>query len=240
MEEKKVLLVTSRSASSSKEKLAFRADVEPTRTIKGKSLAKKMSEMLNITEFEALMAIAHVDAFIKQALQEGMRLDFEYATYYPSLSAALPSIDADPETSGVKPIGAVTPRKALRDLLKGSIALKNSHKTSRAIKFYVWNLTRKSSKSVRAGDDLYCFANGFKTSQWGVDDFVSLEVHTAAGSKVVQKARITSTDEKKGYIHFTFDEPLVAGRKYFIVVNSREGQGQSYQYRRHRYQFTGV
>ena len=155
-------------------------------------------------------------------------------------SAALPSIDADPETSGVKPIGAVKPRKALRDLLRRSIALKNSHKTSKAIKFYVWNLTRKSAKYVHEGDDLYCFANGLKASQWGADDFVSLEVHTAAGAKVVQKARITGTDEKKGYIHFTFDEPLVAGRKYSIVVNSREGQGQNYQYRRHRHQFTGM
>ena len=238
-EHKTVLKVTTRTTSASKQRSAFQAVVEPVRTLAGSSLIKEMSEYLHIGTFEAEIMLARLEGFITESLRQGYRLDFNLATFYPKLSNSIPSVDSDPNAHA-KPMAAVKGRKALRNLIKDSIIFKNSEVATREVKFYVWNETRNTERAVHQGDDMRFFATGMKATDFGGDDFVALEVHTAAGSKEVQRAKITSVDTKKEYVHFTFEEPIDAGRNYFIVISSREGKGEKYQARRHRTAVKGV
>ena len=233
------LKVTTRTTSASKERGAFQAVVEPAKTLSGKALIKEMSEYLHIGTFEAEIMLARLEGFITESLKKGYRLDFGLTTFYPALSNSLPSIDADPNEHAT-PVAAVKGRRVLYDLIKNSISFRNSEVKTREVRFYVWNETRNSGNAVRQGDDMRFFVMGMKFADFGGDDFIALEARTATGTKELQRAKITSVDTKKGYIHFTFEEPIAAGRNYHIVISSREGKGEKYQPRRHRTQVKGV
>lgn len=106
---------------------AFQAEVVPHNTYEGTELYARLSDFLGYGKdgYRARSLVQNVEAFIRQELEQGNRLDFGLVSFFPKLSAALPTQDADPDEAGLFVRGGVKARKALSASMADHLLAKN-------------------------------------------------------------------------------------------------------------------
>ena len=97
----------------------FQASLELDDTLEMDEIAARWAERsglrLNLTQ----MVLTSLSEFIIGELSEGRQLNFDLVSFYPRLSGALSSRDADPGNEDVYVRGAVKARRKLMEGLSG-------------------------------------------------------------------------------------------------------------------------
>lgn len=115
-----------KDASSVAKGSSFQADIIPALTYEGEELYQKLAEFMQLANSsQAEQIVGGMENFIKSELKKGNRLDFGLVSFFPRLSSALPTRDADPAQEGIFARGAVKARKALSASLEEDVVVEN-------------------------------------------------------------------------------------------------------------------
>ena len=79
----------------------FQAILTPVDEIKGDELVNQLAQYSGIKPGQARIQLTALEGFVLDMLAQGKRLDFGLVSFYPRLSGALSSRDADPSVDGL-------------------------------------------------------------------------------------------------------------------------------------------
>ena len=213
----------------------FKALLKPVQVLSEKDIARAMAaDFYGNNLAQAQFALLAVSGVIERKLSEGCQLDFEYATFYPKLSAGLTARDVDPIADDVFAQGAVRARAPLRNLLKEKILPLNP---------LCRNVTRiyGVSSELRRGEvivpeiKIYVVGDEILVRPECEDEGFYLEKRSSKRANralwiSVAKAEVLKSDSNSAELVFHGD--LGAGSDYRLVVATRSGKSLDYAVRR--------
>ena len=94
----------------------FQADLAPAEILDEDAIIAQWTASTAISQIQAKTMLTSLECFIMDALGKGHQLNFSLASFYPRLSGALSTRDADPDADALYVRGAV---KARRPLVEG-------------------------------------------------------------------------------------------------------------------------
>ena len=209
----------------------FQADMEPTDTLSGTELVTRWAESAGLKPILAQTVLTGLEGFILQELAAGRRLDFNLVSFYPRLSGALSSRDADPESDGLFVRGAVKARRELVNGLKRSLEAENSLAVTRPRISNVLDRTTDKFDVIAAGHELSAVGREIQIDLSRDDEGVWLEKETRKGAVTIARARVLESSLINTV--FVFDDPIPRG-KYFVTLCTRCGRGADYRVARCR------
>lgn len=204
----------------------FQASIKPQTILSGKELIRRWAEFSRSNASVAKATLDMLEGFILNELGEGNRLDFGLVSFYPRLSGALSSRDADPETDDLFVRGAVKARRELVYGLKSSLEAENDLATVHSRIFNVFDKDVQRFDVLAAGHVLSVSGLDIPIDSARPDECVSLEKRTHEGYVRIAKARILNTSSI--VIEAVFDEAIQRG-KYVLAVYTRCGKGTDYK-----------
>jgi len=223
-----------RSKASREGLQAYQAEVEPRATYIGSELHKRLAAFLGYGEegvYRAKMMVDSLESFVRQELEQGHRLDFGLVTFFPKLSAALPTRDADPGDVGVYVRGAVKARKSLSASLEDHLVAKNPVAGDPIWIGSAYNETLKTYDEVVRGTVLSIACSHMTIDPSCPDEGVWLEKPIKRrGQKHIPLARAEIVELAACQIRCRFAELPRPGR-YNLVVGTRGEKGPSYKLR---------
>ena len=204
----------------------FQSEVETAGVLGVAEIAERWAESMALKPGMAKTMIGSLEECILDALSDGYQLNFGLVSFYPRLSGALPSRDADPETEGLFVRGAVKARRPLLNGLKDSIDAVNSYSTVRPRLFSVYDKDAERFDRISEGHILSASGRDIQMDPQDPEEGVWIERRTKRGYEPVMKAKILNSDH--GRVEFTYDFSLPP-RKYLIAVHTRCGRGKDHK-----------
>jgi len=148
---RRVVVRSREKAAVSGEKQAFQAEIVPNAILSGEELYEKLGNRTAFGAARVKLAVMMIESFIKEELADGNRLDFGLVSFYPRLSRALPTRDADPLSEGIDVFGAVKARRELKDTVHGKLDPENELSNVRPRLYGTWNDESKADDVIVAG-----------------------------------------------------------------------------------------
>ena len=227
----KIKVVTRQKAVRGK----FQAELVPYRTLSEGEFVEWWSSRSAIRAETLRLALATIGEGIQEALASGYRVELGLATFYPHLSGALSSRDADPEMDGRYVRGAVMARRALVDCLRQKLDPVNTLASLRVRLFSVVDTEATRPGTIAAGHKLHIIGENIPVVAGRPDEGVWLEKRMRRGLVRVATARILSSSIT--LLEAVFDN-LPPHGKYNLIVGTRCGRSTDYKIVRCRYAVT--
>lgn len=218
----KIKVVTRQKAIRGK----FQAELVPYRTLSEDEFADWWSHRSAIHAETLRLMLTTIGSGIREALANGFRVELGLATFYPHLSGALSSRDADPEMDGQHVRGAVMARRALVECLRDRLDPVNSLASLRVRLYSVTDMDATRSNTIVAGHTLQVIGENIPVEAERPDEGVWLEKRTRHGAVRVATARIVSSSLK--VLRVVFDSVPPRG-KYNLIVGTRCGRTTDYK-----------
>ena len=209
----------------------FQAELTPTDVLTVDDIAERWAAYSGQPQGLAKAKLNGFENFILDLLAAGYRLDFELATFYPRLSGALSSRDADPESDGVFVRGAVKARRPLINGLKQRLVAVNAQKTSRVRIYSVYDRETGRAGEVTQGHTISISGTDIPIDATREDEGVWLEkrIHQGARNRTytkVARARVVKSDVSLA--EAVFDDPIQHGT-YLLTLYTRCGRGTDFK-----------
>lgn len=228
-----------KDASSVATGSSFQADVVPAQTYEGEELYRKLAEFLQLSNSsQAEQIVCGIEGFIKSELKKGSRLDFGLVSFFPRLSAALPTRDADPAQEGIFARGAVKARKALSASLAGDVVVENPQAVDALRIVAVMDNEDKDSSydRFRLRHEVGILNHNFRITidPSHEDERIWLEkpIKRWHQERVpLAYAQYLSTDQDGWKIRCKFADNAVRPGKYTLCISTRAGKGLDYRLR---------
>ena len=201
----------------------FQAILTPVDEIKGDELVNQLAQYSGIKPGQARIQLTALEGFVLDMLSQGKRLDFGLVSFYPRLSGALSSRDADPSADGLFVRGAVKATRKLANSLKGKL---------RAVAIYnVFDRDANTFDVIAADHVLSISGNNIQIDSSRDDEGVWLvkRLHVSKRNhtyETVARARVTKSDVS--IAEAVFPGPLPRG-KYLLEVHTRRGNGADFK-----------
>lgn len=227
----KIKVVTRQKAIRGK----FQAELVPYRTLSEGEFAEWWSLRSAIHAETLKLMLMTIGSGIREALASGFRVELGLATFYPHLSGALSSRDADPEMDGKYVRGAVMARRALVECLRQRLDPVNSLASLRVRLYGVSDTKTTRSGTIAAGHKLHVIGENIPIVAGRPDEGVWLEKRTRHGSIRVATARILTSSV--AFLEVVFDN-LPRRGKYNLIVGTRCGRTTDYKIVRCRHAVT--
>jgi hypothetical protein len=221
--ERKTLSVMVRNRKSAKK---FQADIKVVDRLGINEIAEQWAESASLKPVMAKTVIGSLEEFILQMLADGKQLDFGLVSFYPRLSAALPSRDSDPAAEGLFVRGAVKARRALCNGLRDKIDAVNSASSIRPRIFSIYDMETKRFDQIAAGHRISAAGRDIPIDPEDPQEGVWIERRTKRGYERMMKAKLLHSDVTRVEFMLDFDLPP---RKYMIAVQTRCGRGKDYK-----------
>jgi len=209
----------------------FQASLTPVEVLNGKELVNQLAKYSNVQSGQARIQLTVLEGFILDMLAKGKRLDFGLVSFYPRLSGALSSRDADPEADGLFVRGAVKATRSLTNALKGKLRAVNEPEADSAIISNVFDRNANTFEVIAADHVLSISGRNIKIDPMRDDEGVWLVKRRHIGKRshayeVIAHARVTQSDD--GVAEVIFPGPLPSG-KYLLEVRTRRGNGPDFK-----------
>ena len=209
----------------------FQAILTPTEIIKGNDLVERLAKYSNSQPGQAKIQLTILESFILDMLAKGNRLDFGLVSFYPRLSGALSSRDADPEKDGLFVRGAVKASRALTNALKGKLHAINARKTDSALINNVFDRDANTFDVIAADHVISISGQNIQMDPAQDDEGAWLVKRRHIGKRKhayepVARACIRKSDF--GVAEVVFPGPLSRG-KCLLEVRTRCGNGTDFK-----------
>lgn len=204
----------------------FQASLEPVEVLEIDEIAARWAERsglrLNLTQ----MVLTSLSEFIMSELADGNQLNFDLVSFYPRLSGALPSRDADPETEDLYVRGAVKARRKLMEGLKQKLDPVNSLSVVKPRIYSIYNRDSKRYDVFAAGESLSVSGTDVEFDPSQSDEGVWLEKRSTHGYVRVAAARVL--ENRLDHVVAVFDEPVPPG-VYALAIYTRCGRNTDFK-----------
>ena len=209
----------------------FQAILTPVEEIKGEELVNQLAQYSGVRSGQARIQLAALEGFILDMLAQGNRLDFGLVSFYPRLSGALSSRDAEPSADGLFVRGAVKATRALTNALKGKLRAVNATAADAAVIYNVFDRDANTFDVIAADHVLSISGNNIQIDSSSDDEGVWLvkRLHVSKRNhtyETVARARVTKSDVS--IAEAVFPGPLPRG-KYLLEVHTRRGNGADFK-----------
>ena len=211
----------------------FQASLELEETLEMDEIAARWAERsglrLNLTQ----MVLTSLSEFIIGELSEGRQLNFDLVSFYPRLSGALSSRDADPVTEEVYVRGAVKARRKLMEGIKRNLDPVNALALVKPRIYSIFNRDADRYDIVGAGQVLSINGTDIQFDPAKEDEGVWLEKRGVRGFARVAAARII--ENALDHVVAAFDEPPSSGA-YSLAIYTRCGRSADFKVVRCRHE----
>ena len=209
----------------------FQAILTPVDEIKGDELVNQLAQYSGIKPGQARIQLTALEGFVLDMLSQGKRLDFGLVSFYPRLSGALSSRDADPSVDGLFVRGAVKATRKLANSLKGKLRAVNVTATDAVAIYNVFDRDANTFDVIAADHVLSISGNNIQIDSSSDDEGVWLvkRLHVSKRNhtyETVARARVTKSDVS--IAEAVFPGPLPRG-KYLLEVHTRRGNGADFK-----------
>jgi len=210
---------------------AFQAALKPVDVLTMDEIAERWASYSGQPQGMAKSHLIGLESFILDQLAKGYRLDFGLVSFYPRLSGALTSRDADPEADGLFVRGAVKARRALVNGLKRRLVAENAQATSRVRIYSVFDRETSRYSIVTPGHTLSISGNDIIIDPTRDDEGIWLEKRLHVNSRrhsytKVARGRILKSDIALAEV--VFDEAIPKGA-YLLTLYTRSGRGTDFK-----------
>lgn len=220
---RKELVVTPRNTASGGK---FQADLAPTDILDETLIAERWAQSAAISVTQAKTMLASLEGFILESLGDGFQLNFNLASFYPRLSGALSSRNANPESEALYVRGAVKARRPLMEGIKAKLKAVNRTSVGGSTIYNVLDKEAQKFDVFASGHTLSAIGHDLAFDPSRDDEGLWLERRMKKhGIVKVAKAKMLTMD--KDHLEFVFDDPVPSGT-YFIAVYTRNGKGLGY------------
>ena len=228
MEERQSIKATVRANAAAGK---FQASLTPVEVVKGKELVNQLAKYSNVQSGQARIQLTVLESFILDMLAKGKRLDFGLVSFYPRLSGALSSRDADPEADGLFVRGAVKATRTLTNALKSKLRAVNTPEANSVIINNVFDRDANTFEVIAADHVLSISGQNIKIDPTRDDEGVWLVKRRHIGKRkhayeVIARARVTQSD--MSVVEVIFPGPLPSG-KCLLEVRTRRGNGTDFK-----------
>ena len=221
--ERKSLYISTRKTSMNRK---FQADIRVNEVLEVDEIAERWAESNAIKPSLAKSMIRSLEDYIIDALADGCQLNFSLATFYPRLTGALSSRDADPESENLYVRGAVRARRSLVYGLKDKVEAVNSLSEVRPRFFTIFDTVSKKFDEVATGHEMSAAGTDIDIDPTRPDEGVWLERRKNNGYEKVMKARLVSSDCGKAVFVFEGEMPP---QKCAVAIYTRCGRSTDYK-----------
>ena len=204
----------------------FQASLEPVEVLEMDEIAARWAERSGLRFNLTQMALTSLSEFIMSELADGNQLNFDLVSFYPRLSGALPSRDADPETEDLYVRGAVKARRKLNVGLKQKLDPVNSLSVVKPRIYSIYNMDSKRYDVFAAGESLSVAGTDVEFDPSQSDEGVWLEKRSAHGYVRVASARVLENALDHAVV--VFDEPVPPG-VYALAIYTRCGRSTDFK-----------
>ena len=206
----------------------FQADLTPSEVLNEDAVAEQWAASAAMSLVQAKTALASLECFITESLGKGWQLNFKLVSFYPRLSGALSTKDADPTAEALYVRGAVKARRPLMECAKDKLKAVNAAAPgdTPAI-FSILDKDTGKGDSFAPGHVLSAVGFGLAFDPSRDDEGVWLEQRSKKQG-VVQAAKARMLKIENGHLEFVFDAPVERG-KYLVAVYTRSGKGTDYK-----------
>lgn len=211
----------------------FQAELEPTEELEADEIAARWSEKSGLRPNLTRLALASLSEYILDELSEGRKLNFDLVSFYPRLSGALPSRDADPEVEDIYVRGAVKARRKLMEGIRKNLDPINRLSVSRPRVFNVLDRDVSRFDVIAAGHVLSVSGREIDINPSREDEGIWLEKRTGRGFVRVARARIQESAPDHALIVF---DDAIERRLYSISVYTRCGRSTDFKLLRCRHE----
>ena len=211
----------------------FQASLELDDTLEMDEIAARWAERsglrLNLTQ----MVLTSLSEFIMGELSEGLQLNFDLVSFYPRLSGALSSRDADPGNEDVYVRGAVKARRKLMEGLKRSLDPVNALALVKPRIYSIFNRDADRYDIVGVGQVLSINGTDIQFDPAKEDEGIWLEKRGVRGFVRVASARVI--ENALDHVVVVFDELPPSGA-YSIAIYTRCGRSTDFKVVRCRHE----
>ena len=209
----------------------FQAILTPVEVIKGNELVEQLAQYSGIQPGQARIQLAVLEGFILDMLSKGNRLDFGLVSFYPRLSGALSSRNADPMADGLFVRGAVKAARALTNALKDKLLAVNAPDANGPVIYNVFDRDANTFDVIAADHILSISGQNIQIAPEQEDEGVWLVKRRHTNKRkhsydTVARARVTRSDV--GVVEAIVPGPLPSG-KYLLEVHTRRGKGPDFK-----------
>ena len=211
----------------------FQASLELAETLEIDEIAARWAERsglrLNLTQ----MVLTSLSEFIIGELSEGNQLNFDLVSFYPRLSGALSSRDADPGNEDVYVRGAVKARRKLMEAIKRNLDPVNALSLVKPRIYSIFNREADRYDIVGAGQTLSINGTDIQFDSTKEDEGIWLEKRGVRGFTRVAAARVIENALDHAVV--AFDELPPSGA-YSIAIYTRCGRSTDFKVVRCRHE----
>ena len=205
----------------------FQAYLDPTEILDEDAIVAEWAASAGLGTIQAKTALASLECFIMEELGKGRQLNFGLVSFYPRLSGALSTRDADPDADARYVRGAVKARRPLKDGLRKKLKAVNRTPSGAPTVFNILDRDANKADVVATGHLLSATGRDIEFDPSREDEGVWLERRVKKKGIVrIAKARMTAMET--GHLEFVFDAPIRRGN-YFVAVYTRAGKSTDYK-----------
>lgn len=223
-DKRKTITVRTRTTASADK---FQAYLDPTEILDEDAIAEQWAASAAISTIQAKTVLASLECFIMEELGKGRQLNFGLVSFYPRLSGALTTRDADPDADARYVRGAVKARRPLKDGLKNKLKAVNQTPPGAPTVFNILDRDANKGDVVATGHLLSAIGSDIEFDPSREDEGVWLE-RRVKRKGIVRIAKARMTKMERDHLEFVFDAPISRG-SYFVAVYTRAGESTDYK-----------
>jgi hypothetical protein len=205
----------------------FQADLAPAEILDEDAIIAQWAASTAISQIQAKTMLTSLECFIMDALGKGHQLNFSLASFYPRLSGALSTRDADPDADALYVRGAVKARRPLVEGLRNKLKAVNRTTPVGPIIFSILDKDANKGNVLAAGHVLSVVGSDLAFDQSRDGEGVWLE-RRSKKQGLVRVARARMLKMENSHLEFVFDAPIPRGN-YLIAIYTRSGKGPDYK-----------
>ncbi len=226
----KALNIKPRSNTSPSSNGTFQATVIPFDAYEGESLYSELADYMGTNNvYKAESMVKTIEGFIMKELKEGKRLDFGLVSFFPKLSKALPTRDANPSREGIYLQGGVKARRPLSVSLAASLIPVNPQAKSRSVIIGTMDLEERFRfHGFRWGHEVDIIGKYINIDQSHEDEKIWIEKpvkHRRDQRKALAYARCLEGDKGGTEVKCIFEGEPVKPGNYMLCISTRGGNG---------------
>ncbi len=219
----------------------FPASIIPEVTYKGEELYQAFADYMgNHNTYQAKQMISALESFIMEELKAGHRLDFGLVSFFPKLSKALPTIDANPSEEGIYVRGAVKGKRPLAASLASKLIAVNPQAKRRSVITNVDDTeARMRTHGFHLGHIVDIFGKYISIRAEYEDEKVWLEKpvkHRSQKHIPLAYGEKLGTDDASNQVQCRFAKGAVKPGTYMLCIATRGGDGLDHTLRTVRHQ----
>lgn len=211
----------------------FQAKVVPFDTYEGEALCRELADYMGTNNvYKAETIVKTIEGFIMKELKEGKRLDFGLVSFFPKLSKALPTRDANPSREGIYIQGGVKARRPLSASLVASLVPVNPQAKNKSVITGTMDLEERFRfHGFRWGHEVEIIGKYIDINPAHEDEKIWIEKpvkHRREQRKALAYARYLEGDKGGTEIKCIFEGEPVKPGNYMLCISTRGGNGLDY------------